>query len=55
MAKYRLLYFNLRVQAEPIRYMFELASVEYEDKRVSEEEWAVMKASECTIFHVRTG
>ncbi|KAJ8022535.1 S-crystallin SL11 [Holothuria leucospilota] len=44
MPSYKLVYFNLRVQAEPIRYMFHLAGVDFEDKRVTEDEWKEFKS-----------
>ncbi|PIK46237.1 Protein CBR-GST-11 [Apostichopus japonicus] len=32
-------------RAEPVRYMFELAGVEYEDNRVSQDQWKEIKAT----------
>ena len=43
MGKFTLVNFNLRGKAEVTRYLFALAGVEYEDRRVTEEEWAVLK------------
>ena len=45
MPQYKLTYFNIRARAEVPRYLFALAGVEYEDKRVTQEEWQQMKAS----------
>ncbi len=42
MATYKLVYFNARGGAEPIRFIFAQAGVTYEDKRV-EGEWAKLK------------
>ncbi|KAJ7389531.1 hypothetical protein OS493_030916 [Desmophyllum pertusum] len=45
MPRYVLTYFNVRGRAEPIRLLFHVAGVEFEDKRLTSEEWAVMKTS----------
>lgn len=47
MSSYKLIYFDLMARAEPVRYMFELAGVEYEDNRVSQDQWKEIKASKC--------
>lgn len=39
MPKYKLTYFPIRGKAEPIRIVFALAGVEFEDVRVDPEEW----------------
>ncbi|KAG4070477.1 hypothetical protein HA402_005709 [Bradysia odoriphaga] len=41
--KFKLSYFNVKALAEPIRLLFAYGGVEYEDIRVSQEEWAVLK------------
>ena len=43
MTKYTLTYFNVRGRAEVTRLLFAQAGVEYEDKRVSHEEWQRLK------------
>lgn len=40
---YKLTYFNLHASAETTRMLFALADVEYEDVRVSQEEWQKLK------------
>ena len=41
---YKLLYFNIKGLAEPIRYLFSYGKVEYEDERIENpEEWAKIK------------
>ncbi|PIK46236.1 hypothetical protein BSL78_16895 [Apostichopus japonicus] len=45
MPTYKLTYFDARAKAEPARYMFELAGLEYEDTRVTRDEWKAMKAT----------
>jgi len=41
--KYKLTYFNSKALAEPIRMMFAVAGVEYEDIRIQKEEWPEQK------------
>ncbi|XP_039274780.2 hematopoietic prostaglandin D synthase-like [Styela clava] len=43
MAKYRIIYFNLMARAELARLILVQAGVEFEDVRVTQEEWAKMK------------
>ena len=43
MSKYTLIYFNARGGGEAIRLIFAQAGVEYEDKRLSNEQWAERK------------
>lgn len=43
--KYRLIYFNLMGQVEPVRLLFALAKVPYEDYRIPENEWPNEKPS----------
>lgn len=42
---FKLTYFNVKALAEPIRYLFAYGGIEYEDVRVSSEEWATLKPS----------
>lgn len=46
MTKYQLYYFDSRGRAEYARLVFAAAGVEYEDIRVSREEWPAMKKGE---------
>lgn len=41
--QYRLLYFNARGRAEHIRFIFAHAGIEYEDVRVTREQWVELK------------
>lgn len=43
--KFKLSYFNVKALAEPIRLMFAYGGIDYEDIRISQEEWAVLKPS----------
>jgi glutathione S-transferase len=44
-SKYKLIYFNSRARAEPIRFMFAIAGVEYEDVRIEGSKWPALKES----------
>lgn len=41
--KYKLYYFNIRARAEPARMVLAQAGVEYEDVRMTGEEWTKYK------------
>nr|XP_014285065.1 glutathione S-transferase-like [Halyomorpha halys] len=43
MTKYKLVYFNIRVLGEPIRYMLYYMNKEFEDYRMPREDWVQLK------------
>lgn len=45
MPAYKLFYFDARSHAEPIRLIFALAGVQYEDVRLCDDEWGILKES----------
>lgn len=45
--KYKLTYFDIRGRAEPIRLLFAVAQVPFEDKRIAGQEWPSLKSREC--------
>lgn len=48
--KFKLSYFNVKALAEPIRLLFAYGGVDYEDIRVSHEEWVVLKPSKIFLI-----
>ena len=46
MSGYKLYYFNVRGRAEVCRLAFAAANIEFEDIRLTQEEWAKEKACE---------
>lgn len=42
---YTLFYFNVKALAEPLRYLFAYGAIEYEDVRVTRDEWPALKPS----------
>ena len=52
MGKYKLVYFNIRACAEVSRMLFAHAGQEYEDKRITREEWPEIKKSEFSLLSV---
>lgn len=43
--KFKLFYFDIKALAEPIRLLFAYGGQEYEDVRVTSEEWPALKSS----------
>lgn len=42
---FTLFYFNIKALAEPIRYLFAYGAQEFEDVRVTRDEWPALKPS----------
>lgn len=42
---FTLFYFNVKALAEPVRYLFAYGAQEYEDVRVTRDEWPALKPS----------
>lgn len=51
--KYRLIYFNIRGLAEPIRWMFRLKDVDFEDERIELDQWPEERESKCPLDKTR--
>ena len=49
MSGYQLYYFPIRGRAEMARWAFAAAKIDFEDVRLSSEEWAKEKACKCKI------
>lgn len=47
---YKLFYFNITALAEPIRMLFSYGKVEFEDIRISNEEWPALKESKWELL-----
>ncbi|XP_051822286.1 hematopoietic prostaglandin D synthase [Antechinus flavipes] len=43
MPHYKLIYFNMRGRAEIIRYLFAYLEIQYEDHRISQDDWPTVK------------
>lgn len=43
--KYKLIYFDIRGRAEPVRMMMALAGQEYEEENISFDDWPEVKQS----------
>ena len=51
MSDIKLVYFNLRGRAEAARFTLAQAGVDYEDVRVTREEWVKLKPGKESIYH----
>lgn len=47
---FTLFYFNVKALAEPIRFLFAYGAQEYEDVRVTRDEWPALKPSKQIVF-----
>lgn len=50
---FKLRYFNIKGLAEPIRFVLAYAGQEYEDIRVSQEDWPAIKPSKKIFFVIQ--
>uniref|UniRef100_A0A1B0GKQ7 GST N-terminal domain-containing protein n=1 Tax=Lutzomyia longipalpis TaxID=7200 RepID=A0A1B0GKQ7_LUTLO len=44
MPNYKVIYFNVKALAEPLRFLLAYGGIEFEDLRVSREEWPTLKS-----------
>lgn len=42
---YKVIYFNVKALAEPLRYLLSYGGIEFEDIRITRDEWPALKAS----------
>lgn len=53
MPAYKIVYFNVKALAEPMRFLLSYGNIDFEDVRVEREDWPALKPSELTITGVR--
>lgn len=46
MPSYKVIYFNVKALAEPLRFLLSYGNIDFEDVRVEKDDWAAMKSSE---------
>lgn len=45
MPSYKVIYFNVKALAEPLRFLLSYGNIDFEDVRVEKDDWAAMKPS----------
>lgn len=45
MPQYKVMYFNVKALAEPMRFLLSYGNIEFEDVRVTPEDWPTLKPS----------
>lgn len=45
MPEYKVIYFNVKALAEPLRFLLSYGGIEFDDVRISREEWPALKPS----------
>jgi hypothetical protein len=46
MPAYKLMYFNVKALAEPMRFLLSYGNIDFEDVRIEKENWPAIKSSE---------
>lgn len=46
MPQYKIIYFNVKALAEPMRFLLAYGNIDFEDVRVASEDWPALKPSE---------
>lgn len=50
MPQYKLTYFNVKALAEPMRFLMAYGNIDFEDVRVSNDDWPAVKLSKKNII-----
>lgn len=45
MPQYKIIYFNVKALAEPMRFLLSYGNIDFEDVRISSEDWPALKPS----------
>lgn len=46
MPEYKIIYFNVKALAEPMRFLLSYGNIKFEDVRIEKEDWPALKPSE---------
>lgn len=50
MPAYKIIYFNVKALAEPMRFLLSYGNIDFEDVRVEKEDWPELKPSKFSIY-----
>lgn len=51
MSQYKIIYFNVKALAEPMRFLLSYGNINFEDVRVEKEDWPALKPSKYQYTH----
>lgn len=51
MPQYKVIYFNVKALAEPMRFLLSYGNIDFEDVRVEKEDWPALKPSKSNRRH----
>lgn len=51
MSQYKIIYFNVKALAEPMRFLLSYGNINFEDVRVEKEDWPALKPSKYQYIH----
>lgn len=49
MPAYKIIYFNVKALAEPMRFLLSYGNIDFEDVRVEKDDWPALKSSKFSI------
>lgn len=51
MPEFKVIYFNVKALAEPMRFLLSYGNIEFEDVRIEKEDWPALKSSKSKLIY----